>query len=471
MRLNNKSVCVLILAAGKGTRMRSDNPKVLQEIMEEPLVSYPISAVKAAGFDNSDIAVMVGFGGDLVEKYLNANYDGLKVLWQKEQLGTGHAAKLAQQFWQKYDNVMILTGDTPLITAETLSSLVFGHINSDNKCTFLSFEPANPKGYGRVIRLGTTIHIIEEKDATADEKKCNEVNSGMYIFDTKSLASVIDKIGCNNNQKEYYLPDALTLIGDDGGHIDAIKAGEPEEFLGVNDPIQLAEAAAVMRKRIVNEWLLNGVRCVDPNTIWIGPHVVLDEDINISPYVQMYGNCSVGRGSRIGSFCVLRNSTVGCNSILIGNVRMNDSHVGNNCSVGPFVFMRQGTQLDDTALAGRYVELKNSHISSGAKVPHLSYIGDAEIGKNTNIGAGTITCNYDGKDKSATVIGDNCLIGSDTMIVAPVVIGNKVSTAAGSVITEDIPDEALGVGRAHQKNIPGWRARLEAAWKNRGGNE
>ncbi len=471
MQLNNQSICVLILAAGKGTRMRSNTPKVLQQIMEEPIISYPLNAVKTAGFDNQDIAVMVGFGGMQVEKYLNSNFSGVNVIWQKEQLGTGHAAKLAQGWWENYDNVMVLTGDTPLITADTLLKFVNEHVSSDDKCSFLSFELDNPKGYGRVIRSGSSISIVEEKDADEKQKLCREVNSGMYIFSTKALSAVIDRIGCENNQKEYYLPDALSLIEGDGGSLNAIKAENPQDFLGINDPLQLAEATAIMRRRIVRSWLLKGVRCADPDSIWIGPRVELEEDIFIAPFVQLYGASRVEHGSRIGSFTVLRNSSVGSDTNIVGNVRMDDSSVGNKCSVGPFVFMRNNARLDDTALAGRYVEIKNSRVSSGAKVPHLSYIGDAEIGENTNIGAGTITCNYDGHDKSPTTIGSNCLIGSDTMIVAPVVIGNKVSTAAGSVITEDIPDEALGVGRARQKNITGWRSRLENAWKNKGGNK
>ena len=470
MQLNNHSICVLILAAGKGTRMRSSTPKVLQQIMEEPIISYPLNSVKGAGFDNSDIAVMVGFGGEQVEKYVQSEFTNVNVIWQKEQLGTGHAAKLAQNWWTDYDNVMILTGDTPLITADTLIEFLSKHILSDNKCTFLSFELENPTGYGRVIHIGESVRIIEEKDADAEQKLCREVNSGMYIFNTAALAEVIDRISCNNNQKEYYLPDALPLIENDGGVINAIKTDNPQDFLGINDPMQLAEATTVMRKRILRNWMLKGVKCADPDSIWIGPKVELEEDVFIEPFVQLYGTSKIGSGTHIGSFSVLRNSSVGHNTDIIGNVRMNDSSAGDNCKVGPFVFMRNNTRLDDNALAGRYVEIKNSHISAGTKIPHLSYIGDAEIGENTNIGAGTITCNYDGHDKSPTKIGSNCLIGSDTMIVAPVVIGDKVSTAAGSVITEDIPDESLGVGRARQKNIAGWRARLEKAWKSKGGS-
>ncbi len=471
MQQNGQSICVLILAAGKGTRMHSSTPKVLQQIMEEPIISYPLNSVKGAGFDNSDIAVMVGFGGEQVEKYVQSEFTDVNVIWQKEQLGTGHAAKLAQSWWQNYDNVMILTGDTPLITAETLTDFAAEHISSGCMCSFLSFELDNPMGYGRVIRNGGSIRIVEEKDADAQQKQCREVNSGMYIFSTKALSAVIDRIGCENRQKEYYLPDALSLIESDGGKLNAIKSATPQDFLGINDPVQLAEATFVMRERIVRAWMLKGVRCADPNSTWIGPKVVLEEDIFIAPFVQLYGTTKIGSGTCIGSFSILRNSSVGRNTDITGNVRMNDSSAGDNCKVGPFVFMRNNAHLDDRALAGRYVELKNSCVGAGSKVPHLSYIGDTEIGENTNIGAGTITCNYDGKIKSTTKIGSNCLVGSDTMIVAPVVIGDKVSTAAGSVITEDIPDEALGVGRARQKNIAGWRARLEKAWESKGGSK
>jgi bifunctional UDP-N-acetylglucosamine pyrophosphorylase/glucosamine-1-phosphate N-acetyltransferase len=469
MQNKQKSLCVLVLAAGKGTRMHSKTPKVLQQMLEEPILSYPLSALQNAGF--KDIAVMVGFEGELVETFLLNKFPDVKVLWQKEQLGTGHAAKIAQPWWQGFDNVMILTGDTPLITAETLKNFAESHIRSCNKCDFLSFELDDPTGYGRIIRDGMTIRIVEEKDATLDERKCKEVNSGMYIFDTDALSSVIDKISCGNIQKEYYLPDAVSLIEKNGGTVDAIKTQDAFEFVGINDPVQLADATVIMRNRILNMWMHNGVRCFEPSSVWIGPNVQLSADITLEPNVQLWGSTTIGSGSRVGSFSVLRNAKIGNETNIIGSVRINDSRVGNNCSVGPFVFMRNNAVLADGALAGRYVEIKNSTISEGSKVPHLSYVGDATVGRNTNLGAGTITCNYDGRKKNKTTIGDNCLVGSDTMFVAPVNVGDDAMTGAGSVITEDIPSGALGVGRARQRNIDGWKAIVEKKNNPKGGNK
>ncbi|MCE5201558.1 MAG: bifunctional UDP-N-acetylglucosamine diphosphorylase/glucosamine-1-phosphate N-acetyltransferase GlmU [Synergistaceae bacterium] len=464
MRHKKKPFCVLVLAAGKGTRMYSKTPKVLQSMLEEPLLYYPLSAITKSGFN--DIAVMVGFSGETVEAWLSQVFPDVKVLWQKEQLGTGHAAKLAQNWWSEYENVMILPGDTPLITSDTIRIFAEKHI-SGGGCSFLSFELENPYGYGRVIREGTTVRIVEQNDASDEEKKCREVNSGMYIFNTGILASVIDKIQCENIQKEYYLPDALLLIQNAGGSVDAVKVEDPSEFLGVNDPRQLAEAAAVMRGRILDRWMLSGVKCMDPLSTWIGPKAVLAEDVIIEPSVQIWGTSYIGAGSRIGSFTTLRDAELEENVTIVGSVRIKGSKIGRDSSVGPFVFIRDKAVLADDVHVGRFVEIKNSTVSSGAKVPHLSYIGDAEIGRKTNIGAGTITCNYDGEKKNRTIIGDNCFIGSDTMLVAPVVVGSNSTTAAGSVITEDVPEGALGVARARQKNIEGWYLRKKNI---RGGN-
>ena len=450
--------CALILAAGKGTRMHSRKPKVLHTMLDEPLIYYPISSARNADID--DIAVMVGFAGEQVESYVNSLDDKIEVIWQREQLGTGHAVRLAKDWWSGYSNVLILAGDAPLITSETLELFMQRHLSSGSKCSLLSFEPSDPTGYGRVIRYGDSVKIIEHKDATAEEHKCREVNSGIYIFDSAALASVIDRITCDNAQKEYYLPDALSLIEESGGVIDAVKAVDPDEFLGINDPVQLAKATTVMRDKILSKWMAgNGVKCVDPATTWIGPNVELGEDITIEPSVQIYGRSFIGSGSDIGSFTVLHNAKIGENVKILGSVRINNSSVSNSCSVGPYVFIRDGAELLEDVRVGRFVEIKKSRICNGTKVPHLSYIGDAEIGSNTNIGAGTITCNYDGVNKNKTIIGNDCFIGSDTMLIAPLNIGNNAMTAAGSTITNDIPDEALGIGRARQSIIKDWYSR------------
>lgn len=447
----------LVLAAGKGTRMRSRTAKVLHLMLEEPILYYPLDTAEKAGF--GDIAVIVGFEGEAVECWTRANFPGAEIIWQREQKGTGHAAKLAEPWWSGFENVIVLAGDAPLLKPETLSYFAKRHLEEGNACSFLSFDLDDPTGYGRVVRENGRVRVVEHKDASEDERRIKEVNSGMYIFRADSLASVIDKIGCRNAQGEYYLPDALALIEAEGGRVEAVKAGDPEEFLGINDQLQLSKAARIMRDRIITEFMRNGMQCMDPQSCWIGPKVSIGSGVTMHPSVQLWGTTVIEDDVFIGSFTVLRNSVVRHNANIKGSVRLNDSIIGPRASAGPFSFMREHGELLENAHMGRFVEIKKSRIGIGAKVPHLSYIGDAEIGSDTNIGAGTITCNYDGVKKNPTHIGDNCFIGSDTMIVAPVNIGSEVSTAAGSVITEDIPDGALGVGRARQRNIEGWTAR------------
>lgn len=458
MMLPEKSLCVLILAAGKGTRMHSGKPKVLHTILEEPLLYYPLAAISSAGIP--DVGVVVGFAGERVEQWLSQEFPRAEIIWQREQLGTGHAVKLAKGWWEAYDNVMILPGDTPLISADTLKRLAGEHIKNQNACSVLSFDIQDPTGYGRVIREDSSIRIVEHKDAAPEEALCREVNSGMYVFDTKALASVICSLSSDNKQKEYYLPDTLRLIAEAGGKVSAIKNVNCDEFLGVNDPKQLAEAGAIMRSRILDALMSQrGVRCMDPLTTWIGPKVTVGEDVSIEANVQIFGASSVGTRSKIGSFSVLRCAELGEDVTIEGSTRINHSKIGTGASVGPFVFIRDNAVIGDGVRLGRFVEVKNSQIGDSSKVPHLSYIGDTEIGQNTNIGAGTITCNYDGKNKNHTIIGDNCFVGSDTMLVAPVKLGDYSTTAAGSVITSDVPENALGVGRARQRNIENWKAR------------
>ncbi len=458
MNGNEKSFGVLLLAAGKGTRMRSKTPKVLHLMLEEPILYYPLKAARDAGFD--DTAVVVGYEGEAVESWTRENFPETAVIWQREQRGTAHAVRLAREWFLRFDNVIILPGDAPLITPETLKKFAARHAESGSDCSFLSFMLDDPAGYGRVIRENGAVRVVEHKDATEAERSVREVNSGMYIFRTQTLSSVIDDISCSNAQGEYYLPDALSLTASRGGKTDAVLADNSEEFLGINDQIQLARASSLMRDRIVFSLMRdNGLHCMDPSSVWIGPKVKVGRDVTVHPSVQLWGETEVADGAFIGSFTVLRGSKVGENANLKGSVRMNDSAAGPKSSVGPFSFMREHGELLENAHMGRFVEIKKSVIGKDSKVPHLSYIGDAEIGENTNIGAGTITCNYDGEKKNRTKIGSNCFVGSDTMFVAPVEVGDEASTAAGSVITGGVPAGALGVGRARQINIENWNDR------------
>lgn len=464
MNQPKKPFGVLLLAAGKGTRMRSATPKVLHLMLEEPILYYPLRAAQVAGFE--DIAVVVGFEGEAVENWTKDNFPAAAIIWQPEQRGTGHAAKLAQSWWSDFDNVMILAGDAPLIKPETLSFFAERHAADGSACSFLSFDLEDPAGYGRVIREGGRVRVVEHKDATDRQRAVKEVNSGMYIFNTAALADVIDQISCANAQHEYYLPDALALIESRGGRVEAVKADHAEEFLGINDQLQLTAAAQVMRDRIVTDLMMNkGLQCMDPSSLWIGPKVKIGRGVVIHPSVQLWGETLIEDEAFIGSFTVLRDAVVHAKANIKGFVRLNDSTMGPRASAGPFAFMREHGELLENAHIGRFVEIKKSRVGVGSKVPHLSYVGDAEIGDNTNIGAGTITCNYDGEKKNPTKIGRDCFIGSDTMLVAPVTLGDDVSTAAGSVITSDIPDGALGVGRAKQANIEDWSRRRRAKKK------
>ena len=445
----------LVLAAGKGTRMKSNLPKVLHPLLEEPVLYYPLKALQDAGITN--VAVVIGHGGEDLEDYLSKEWPDVKVVWQHEQLGTGHAVQVAEVWWHQFDHLLVLSGDVPLVRPETLRTLLDKHWEASPECTFLSVLLDDPTGYGRVVRLADGgVRIVEDKDTVSDEKYIREINAGVYVFKCASLEKVIPSIRQNNQQQEFYLTDAIHLIAEQVGMVDLTLCEDQGELRGINTPYELADAAALMRDRIVKNWMGCGVKCMDPLTTWIGPRVQFEEGAWLAPDVQIWGRSRIGIDSRIGTHTQL------CDVDFQGAVTIHGPSVISNCTVmdgaeiGPFAFLRDGAVVDKKAKVGRFVEIKKSHIGQGSKVPHLSYIGDAEIGKNTNIGAGTITCNYDGVNKNKTVIGDGCFVGSDTMLVAPVTLGDAASTAAGSTITQDIPTGALGIAREHQRNVEGW---------------
>ncbi|MEG1502239.1 MAG: bifunctional UDP-N-acetylglucosamine diphosphorylase/glucosamine-1-phosphate N-acetyltransferase GlmU [Synergistaceae bacterium] len=452
-----KEFCALVLAAGKGTRMKSNIPKVLQSLLHKPLIYYPLNSLAKADIEN--ISVVVGYQGEMIEKYINSSHPNIGISWQREQLGTGHAVKLAADWWRQFKNVLIVAGDTPLITSETISSFIAYHKEKNNDCSIISFDLLDPTGYGRLVRGDNSIRIVEQKDATEDEIAIKEVNSGVYIFKSEALLSIINDITADNNQKEYYLPDAVSLLQSQGKIVDAIKMENFEEFLGINSPQQLSDVSLLLRDRILDQHLALGVKVVDRNSTWIGPDVLIENDVFIEPNVQLWGNTSIGTGTTVGSFSCLDNVVIGDNVTIVSHVRIINSIIGQNSSVGPFVFMRENAELMDDVHVGRFVEIKKSKVSSHSKVPHLSYIGDTEIGQKTNIGAGTITCNYDGAKKHKTNIGDNCFIGSNTILVAPVKIGDNATTAAGSTITKDVPAESLAIARSKQIIIDNWYSR------------
>lgn len=455
MNDSSQSLGVLILAAGKGTRMHSDKPKVLQPLLEEPVVYYPLKALQDAGLKN--IAVLVGHQGELVESYIRREWPDVEVVWQKEQLGTGHAVKVAEDWWRQFDHVMVLSGDVPLVRPETLSELVEKHSRFKPQCSFMSFLIDDPTGYGRIVRLADGgVRIIEHKDAVDEELLIQEINAGVYIFKSEALSVVVGQLERNNEQNEYYLTDAIPMIGETEGTVNVVICEDPYELLGVNTPKDLAATAEALNKRIVRKHMMGGLKCMDPRTTWIGPRVELEPDVFIEPGVQIWGKSRIENGTRIGAYSTLRNVTLGERTVVFGPSVIHDTIVGKCAEIGPFAFLRNRVEMKDGSKAGRFVEIKNSSLGEDAKVPHLSYVGDAEIGSGTNIGAGSITCNYDGKHKHRTVIGSGCFVGSDTMFVAPVEIGDNASTAAGSIVTKDVPDGALAIARSRQTNIDNW---------------
>ncbi|MDR2137714.1 MAG: bifunctional UDP-N-acetylglucosamine diphosphorylase/glucosamine-1-phosphate N-acetyltransferase GlmU [Synergistaceae bacterium] len=444
------------MAAGKGTRMKSEHPKVLLPILEKPMLGYLLKTVLACHSDG--IAVLVGHQGERVCEYLKA-FPSVEPLWQREQLGTGHAVRIARPWWERFDQVLVLNGDLPLLEPETLRVFLRQHgehLGEEFACSLLSFATDRPEGYGRVVREpGGGISIVEHKDATPDQRLIKEVNGGCYCFVTRHLSQAIDRLENRNAQGEYYLPDVLGPMRKAGLMVRASVVDE-EEMLGVNTQAELARATIRVRDSVARRWMDRGVRVTDPSAVWIGPDVELAADVHLMPGVQIWGNSVVGEGSALGPYCVLRNARLGRRVNLIAYVMVENSELRDDSKAGPFAYIREGSFLDEGAFAGKFVELKKTRVGKNSKVPHLSYLGDAALGENVNIGAGSITCNYDGRNKFPTKIGDRCFVGSDTMMVAPVALGKDSMTAAGSTITADVPDGALAVGRARQKNIEGW---------------
>ena len=451
-----EKLCVLIMAAGKGTRMKSATPKVLQPVLDKPVIDYVIQNVLSAGIISENVCVLVGSGGASVEEHIRKNFPSVKILWQHDQLGTGHAVKTAQEFWKCYDDLIVLNGDLPLMQTDGLRELI--HSCGKHDCTVITFKAKDPASYGRIIRKDDSVRIVEFKDASPEERKINEVNAGCYAFKVSSLAKIIDHITNNNAQKEYYITDALGLMNDSGMSTGAFIMPE-DDMRGVNTQRELSEVSCIMRERIINHWLNEGVRIPDIMSVYISADAKLSSDCVIMPNVQIYGKSIIGTNAYIGSGSNLTNAIIGDNVRITAYAVIENSELKEGSKVGAFVYIRDNSCLERNSYAGKFVELKNSRIGEGSKVPHLSYMGDATLGHDVNIGAGSITCNYDGEHKNKTIIGNNCFIGSNTMFVAPVEVEDGAATAAGSVITQAVPENALGVGRARQKNIADWSLR------------
>ncbi|MDO4732170.1 MAG: bifunctional UDP-N-acetylglucosamine diphosphorylase/glucosamine-1-phosphate N-acetyltransferase GlmU [Bacillota bacterium] len=427
----------VILAAGKGTRMKSELPKVLHEIAGQPLVEYAVDA--AAGAGASRICLVVGHGAEQVRAAMGEAH---LYAVQEQQLGTGHALQTAlSAFSQLPPALLVLCGDTPLLTAETLNTLTNQFFAEEADCTVMSAVLPDGGNYGRILRDASeqVCGIIEARDASPAQKAIREINSGVYCFRTEPLLEVIGELRPNNDQGELYLTDVLSSLRQRGRKLTAFVCPDANEILGVNDRAQLAELSALMRQRINHRWMLAGVTMIDPATVYIDAKVELGSDIILEPQVYLHGNTRIGSGCKVGP-----------------GVKIVDSQVGEQCILGPFTYLRPGTVLADKVKAGHFVEIKKSRIGKGSKIPHLSYIGDAIIGEGVNIGCGTITCNYDGVHKHTTVIEDQAFIGSNTNLVPPVSVGKRATVAAGSTITEDVPEDSLGIARGRQRNVEGW---------------
>jgi bifunctional UDP-N-acetylglucosamine pyrophosphorylase/glucosamine-1-phosphate N-acetyltransferase len=458
---DSRPAAVVVLAAGEGTRMRSATPKVLHPLLGRPLLGHVLAAADPEG---SPILVVVGHGRDAVAGWLAEHHPGVRTVVQDEQLGTGHALRLAMAAQPDVvGTVVVLGGDTPLLSRETVSDLVAAHAQHGAAATVLTARVPDPAGYGRVVRdaSGDLEQIVEHRDATDAQLSIGEVNSGVYAFDAVHLRAALEQLTRENSQGEEYLPDVVALLRADGQRVGVVAVPDFHEVLGVNDRLQLAEAGRLLRDRINAEWMRDGVTFVDPATTWVGPDVRLDRDVVLQPGVRLLGRTDVASGAEIGPDTTLVDTSVGPGASVRSST-CTGVVIGARASVGPYTFLRPGVRLGADTRAGAFVEAKNSVVGAGSKVPHLSYVGDAEIGEGSNIGAATVVVNYDGVAKHRTVVGDHVRIGSDTMLVAPVTVGDGAYTAAGSVITDDVPPGAMGVGRARQRTIAGWVARRRA---------
>ena len=445
----------IILAAGAGTRMKSKKPKVAHEVLGRPLVRWVVEAAKAAGADR--IVTVVGHGREQVAPLVEGDTE---VAVQTAQRGTADAVLAAKDALAGFDGaVVVLSGDSPLIRPETIREMCALREEHDAAVVVLTMELENPFGYGRIVRdgAGEVARIVEQKDASPEEAAITECNSGFYCFDAAALFDALAQVDANNAQGEFYLTDVLAIAREAGRAVLAYKTDDAEQCLGVNSRGQLAEASRVMQRRINEAHMAAGVTLWDPATAYIGPEVEIAPDVELLPNVILMGATSIGEDTVVGPNCRLTDTRIGAGCVIDETVAV-EAQIDDGATTGPRAYLRPAAHLCEGAKAGTHVEIKKSTVGRGSKVPHLSYIGDTTIGEGVNIGAGSITCNYDGANKHATVIEDGAFIGSDTMMVAPVTIGAGALVGAGSTITKDVAPGALALGRAKQSEIAGWVA-------------
>lgn len=442
---------IVILAAGQGTRMKSTRPKVLHVLAGKPLLQHVVDCSRA--LEPEQIIVVVGHGADEVQKTMQGQ--GLYFVGQREQLGTGHALQQCLDHINPGNAVLVLSGDVPLIRAETLASMI--EQTNDAAVCILSFKPQDPFGYGRIIRKQDQVQaIVEQKDATAEQRVINECYSGLMLIRGDKLQRLVGTLDNDNAQREYYLTDVVGIAVGDDDTVSAVICDDPEEVSGVNNQRQLAAVEAQYRTRQVDVLMDHGVKIYDPTRIDLRGVIEAGKDVEIDVNCVFEGTVTLGDSVRIGANCVIRNSSIGAGSVIQPMTSIDEAVIGRNVSIGPFARIRPGTDLADEVKIGNFVETKKSNIGKGSKVSHLSYIGDTEMGSEVNIGAGTITCNYDGTNKFKTVIEDGVFIGSDTQLVAPVRIERNATIGAGSTITKTAPADKLTISRAKQITIGAW---------------
>ncbi len=445
-------VAVAILAAGKGTRMKSSLPKVLHALGGRTLVEQVL--LGCVGLKPERQLAIIGYQAEQVRTALG-HIPNLEFVEQTQQLGTGHAVQQLLPHLQNFQgDLLVLNGDVPLLRPETLRSLLQTHQHNKNAATILTAKISDPSGYGRVFCDSQNLlkEIVEDRDCTPDQRQNQRVNAGIYCFNWPQLQAVLPQLQSNNDQQEYYITDAVNFLSP----VMVVDVDDYQEILGINDRKQLAGAYEIMQNRLKDRWMAAGVTLIDPHSITIDDTVEIGNDVIIEPQTHLRGNTKIGTGSRIGPGSLIENSEIGQGCTVMYSV-ITDSQVGNNIRIGPYAHLRQQVQVGDNCRVGNFVELKKTTLGAGTNVAHLSYLGDATTGQQVNVGAGTITANYDGLQKHQTIIGANSKTGSNSVLVAPLNIGENVTIAAGSTVTEDVADDALVIARAKQVVKPGWK--------------
>ncbi|MFC4122185.1 bifunctional UDP-N-acetylglucosamine diphosphorylase/glucosamine-1-phosphate N-acetyltransferase GlmU [Nonomuraea zeae] len=461
-----RPAAVIVLAAGEGTRMKSQTPKVLHELCGRALVDHMLASARDLGPEQ--LIVVIGHALERVGGHLAATSPDARAVVQHEQRGTGHAVRtVLEEVGPISGTVLVTYGDVPLLRTQTLAALLERHAADGNAVTVLTAEVPDPTGYGRIIRdeAGAVLEIVEEKDASAEQRAIKEMNSGIYAFDGLLLADAVKRLSTANAQGEEYLTDVLGILRGDGHRVGVCVAGDHVEVEGVNDRVQLAAARKVLNGRLLEEHMRGGVTIIDPGSTWIDVGVRIGPDAVVHPGTQLHGSTVIDSGAEIGPGTTLTDTRVGEGAI-VRNAVCDSAEIGPEASVGPYAYLRPGTVLGRKSKAGTFVEMKNSQVGERSKVPHLSYAGDATIGDDVNIGAAVVFVNYDGVDKHRSTVRDGAFVGCDTMLVAPVTVGAGAYTAAGSVIDADVPPGAIGVARARQRNIEKWVLRRRAGTKS-----